>query len=278
MITCKELPGQSFESQAEMFKALVDNMPLILSVTKNQFKAADSFTYSYVEEFKSETEVVKANKPVVNEDLTELKVRVVINTTNLLDSHGDVHIKGLWNRSLSHSDKRLLLQEHKKAFDAVIASDSLAYVKTLAWKTLGANYEGSTQALVFDSVIKQSRNPFMFQQYKDGYVNNHSVGMQYVEMVYCIDTEESWAKDYKDNWDKYYPMIANKEDADLKGYFTAVLEAKVVEGSAVLFGSNFITPTLENNMKSANPAPLNIPDPAIATQEKQKSYYSGFLN
>jgi len=277
MITCKELPGQTFETKDEMFKAIVDNMPLILSVTKNAFKAADSFTYSYVEEFKSETEIVKANKPVTNNDLTELKVRVVINTTNLLDSHGDVHIKGIWNRSLSHSDSKLLLQEHKKVFDAVIASDSLAYVKTISWKTLGANYEGSTQALVFDSVIKQSRNPFMFQQYKDGYVKNHSVGMQYVDMVYCINSEESWAKEYKDNWEKYYPMVANKEDADARGVFMAVLEAKVVEGSAVLFGSNSITPTLENNMKSANDAPSET-DPPQGTQKEEQKINFDILN
>jgi len=276
MITCKELPGQSFATQDEMYKALVENMPLILSVSKNAFKAADSFTFSYVEEFKSETEVVKANKPVTVNDISELKVRVVMNTTNLLDSHGDVHIKGLWNRSLSHTDKRLHLQEHKKAFDAVIADNSTAYVKTLAWKTLGANYDGSTQALVFDSVVKQSRNPFMFEQYKNGYVTNHSVGMQYVDMVYCINSNEDWAKDYKENWDKYYPIIANKEDADARGYFSAVTEAKLVEGSAVLFGSNNITPTLDNNMKSEPDSPSEEnTDPALATQhEAQKNYFN----
>jgi len=276
MITCKELPGQSFSTQDEMFKALVDNMPLILSVSKNAFKAADSFTFSYVDEFKSETEVVKANKPVTGNDVSELKVRVVMNTTNLLDSHGDVHIKGLWNRSLSHTDKRLHLQEHKKAFDAVIADNSVAYVKTLAWKTLGANYEGSTQALVFDSIVKQSRNAFMFDQYKNGYVTNHSVGMQYVDMSYCINSEEQWAKEYKENWEKYYPIIANKEDADARGYFMAVTEAKLVEGSAVLFGSNNITPTLDNNMKSEPDSPSEeITDPALATHnEAQKNYFN----
>jgi hypothetical protein len=49
----------------------------------------------------------------------------------------------------------------------------------------------------------------------------------------------------KANWDKYYPMVANKEKADEEGYFFAVTEAKIIEGSAVLKGSNYVTPTLD---------------------------------
>ena len=61
-------------------------------------------------------------------------------------------------------------------------------------------------------------------------------------------------------WEKYYPMIANKELADSKGYFWAVKEAKMIEESAVPVGSNSITPTLENNMKS---------EPEKSTQDRK---------
>lgn len=254
MITCKELPNQSFESQEEMFKALVDNMPAILAVNKNAFKTTEAVTFYAIDEIKDEETVTKANKPV-SADVTELKVKVVMNTTGLLDSHGDVHIKDIWKRTLSHTDRKLHLQEHKREFDKVISDDALAYTKTLAWKTLGANYDGSTQALIFESVVKESRNGEMFRQYKNGWVRNHSVGMQYLDTRYCINSEQDWAKDYKANWDKYYPMVANKEEADARGYFSAVLEAKLVEGSAVLMGSNWISPTLDNNMKSELDSP-----------------------
>ena len=46
-------------------------------------------------------------------------------------------------------------------------------------------------------------------------------------------------------WEKYYPMIANKAEADRAGYFWAVTEATEIEGSAVPLGSNSATPTLE---------------------------------
>ena len=83
----------------------------------------------------------------------------------------------------------------------------------------------------------------MFKQYADGNVQNHSVGMRYVKLFLAVNDEDY--KEEKSVWDKYYPTIANKEAAAAQGYFWAVTEAKVIEGSAVPIGSNQITPTIE---------------------------------
>jgi len=87
----------------------------------------------------------------------------------------------------------------------------------------------------------------MFLQYANGYVKNHSVGMRYVQLVFCVNDYNFGAE--FEAWEKYFPMIANKEAAEEKGFFWAVKEAKVIEGSAVPLGSNWITPTLDNNAK-----------------------------
>lgn len=275
MIVCKEMPGIAFSTQKEMFKALVDNKGQLIALKKSAVKFTDGLEFGMVQEVTDKEEAIKANNPVTDPNLSELKVRVVMNTTNLLDSHGDVHIKDIWKRSLDHNNIKLHLQEHKKSFEAVISDDAEAYVKTIRWKTLGYEFEGSTQALLFDSVVKANRNSVMFEQYKNGWVKNHSVGMQYVELHMCLNSEERWAADYKDNWEKYYPMVANKEEADSRGYFWAVTEAKLVEGSAVLLGSNYATPTLDNNMKS-DPSPSFTLESEKSTQAQ--SYYSGFIN
>jgi hypothetical protein len=71
--------------------------------------------------------------------------------------------------------------------------------------------------------------------------------MQYVTFVTCIDDKRPEYKVEKANWDKYYKMIANKADADMAGYFWAVLELKIRdEGSMVVKGSNDATPILQN--------------------------------
>lgn len=273
MITCKELPNREFDSQSDMFKALIDNKKSIMALKKSTFKHSDGFSFSMIDKVEENGEVIKANNPILLDDINEIKVKVVMNTIGLYDSHGDVHIKDIWKRTLSHSNKKLHLQEHKRSFDAVISNDADAFVRNISWKSLGAEFEGSTQALVFESLVKESRNKEMFRQYKNGWVNNHSVGMQYVDFDICMNSDERWASDYKDNWEKYYNDVVNKEDVDAVGYFWAIKEAKLIEGSAVLFGSNSITPTLENNMKNALEAPLDNNEPPLGTQTVKQNIF-----
>lgn len=264
-IFCKEANKQ-FSSQEELFKYLIANKSELKSLKKSANKYTDAVDCLLSHEGVIKGIVAKADGEADNP--TEIKVRVVMNTTNILDSHGDVHIDGLWKRTLQHSSRKIHLQEHKRTFDAVISNDAKASVINTTFKDLGIDLEGNTQALIFNSLVKQIRNPLMFEQYKNGWVNNHSVGMQYVDFVICINSEEKWAKEEKENWDKYYPLIVNKEDADNSGYFWAVLEAKLIEGSAVLFGSNWATPTLETGKTGLDPL-SNIIDPPQGTQKQQ---------
>lgn len=101
------------------------------------------------------------------------------------------------------------------------------------------------EVLVYDAVIKKDRNEFMFNQYLKGYVLNHSIGMRYVKLVFCYNSEKPEYTQDKENFDKYYPYVLNKDEVDTYGYFWAILEAKNIEGSAVVKGSNFLTPVLE---------------------------------
>jgi hypothetical protein len=237
----------SFKTKKELFAFLVENKTTLENQKKSAIKYADGVHTSFESavEYVMNGEVVKADGGLTSGNPNEVKVKAVINTTNLLDSHGDVHIKGLWKKSLNENKRILHVQEHKSnSFEHIISSgeDLKASVKDYSWKELGYESEGKTQALVFDSVVKQSRNSYMFDQYKDGFVDNHSVGMRYVKIVMAINDEDYGAE--KEAWDKYIIEVANKNDAENQGYFWAVTEAKVIEGSAVPMGSNPITPTI----------------------------------
>ena len=82
----------------------------------------------------------------------------------------------------------------------------------------------------------------MFQLYKDEAVDQHSIGMQYMQLVLCVNDPE-YKEEFAD-WEKYYPLVINKEKVDRAGYFWYVTEIKLYEISAVLFGSNELTPTV----------------------------------
>lgn len=248
MIQVPEFRNKEFDSKVDLFKALVENKKELISIKKSITKNADAVSYGYVETIKS-----NVNKAIASAELPqELTVKVVINTTNFLDSHGDVHIDGIWNKSVKDNKTFLHLQEHDISFDKIISDSAKGSVQTMTWKELGFNYSGSTQALIFESTIDKLRNGFMLKQYANGWVKNHSVGMRYVQMELAINSEADYDKEYKDMWDEYYPIIANKEVADERGYFWVVKEAKIIEGSAVVMGSNSATPTLENKTEAVD--------------------------
>ena len=268
MIKVLEFPKKEFETKEELFKCLKDNKKKLISLKKSETKNADAVSYGSLE--------VVSKKDLTNKaegngqtNAESLMVTVVINTTNFLDSHGDVHIKGIWNKSVKDNSTFLHLQEHDRSFDKIISDDAKGYTKTITWKELGQPFSGSTEALIFESDILKIRNEFMLNQYANGWVKNHSVGMRYVGMELAINSEAEWNKEEKEIWDEYYPTIANKELADEKGYFWAVTEAKIIEGSAVVMGSNSATPTLSN--KEIEPLEDTQEDePTEVTQNKRR--------
>jgi len=134
-------------------------------------------------------------------------------------------------------------------------------------------FDGETEALVFDSNIKKDRNPFMFDQYAKGYVKQHSVGMRYVNLFLCMNSDSKLDVEEKANWDKYIGEVVNRKDVEDKGYFWAVTEAKMVEGSAVVKGSNNVTPTIsvkdneeitkEKNIEPVQTTQKDTPETAV---------------
>lgn len=239
-----------FKTQKELFDFLTTNKNTLIAQKKAELKRADAISYCpKLIGIKKDANKAEGEPG----DPNELLVKVVINTTNLLDSHGDVHMPGIWDKSLKENKTIMHLQEHEMKFSAIISDgDELkAYAKTFSWKELGFKLEGQTEALVFESSVKRDRNPFMFDQYHKGYVKNHSVGMRYVKLLLAINDEDYGAE--FEAWEKYYPAIANKEQADDTGYFWVVKEAKVIEGSAVPRGSNWATPTISVESKSEPP-------------------------
>ena len=248
----KDMP--KFEDQEKLFDYLADNCDELIYEAKSQIKHADALDIPFME--------IHDGKELTSKGLNDgemtpsepglIKARLIINTTNILDSHKDVHIPGIWNKSIKENKRIKHKQEHGHRFKDIIADgdDLKAFAKSYDWKQLGYDVEGKTQALVFDSNIREKRNAEMYNEYKDGNVDNHSVGMQYVKMLLAMNSDKDQHAQYKINWDKYRPMVVNGEAADKTGFFWPVLEAKAREGSAVPDGSNPITPTMSRKTHS----------------------------
>jgi hypothetical protein len=268
MIVVKEFPNKKFETKEELFKALKENKAELIATKKMQTKVADAF-FNVVS---NDVILGSANKSEVNkeENVNQIKVEMVINTTNLMDSHSDVHLKGIWNKSAKEQKNVYLLQEHKMTFDHIISDNVDLSVKEYKWEDLGYNFKGTTEALTFNATIDKNRNPFMFEQYSKGYVKEHSVGMRYVKLELALNSDAKYDIEEKEVWDKYIDQVANKEQAEEQGYFWAVSEAKIVEGSAVVKGSNFATPTISVEAVKNTPTEIKN-EPTQVTQKRKLS-------
>lgn len=250
----------------ELFEFLKKNKSLLIAEKKSAMKKGDPFAMKLFVNDKGE--LTKAFDPIDN-TATVIKATSIINTTNWMDSHSDVHIPGLWKKSLQETKELYLLQEHEMTFAGIITDEVKAYTKKFSWKDLGYDAPGMTEALVFESTIDNSRNTFMFDQYRKGYVKNHSVGMRYVSIELAINSEDEYWKEELSVWNKYIDDIANKEAAEQQGYFWAIREAKVIEGSAVPIGSNTMTPTQSvERVKSQS----TEEQPPLGTEEQPHSF------
>lgn len=232
-----------FADKRDLFKFLKENKDVLIAEKKYSVKHADAMVYVPTTSTQKEG-VDKALSPLELIDLGTMNIKAVINTTNLMDSHSDVHIPGLWNKSVKEQKNLYLLEEHRMTFKGIISDEVTASTKKMKWSSLGFDFDGSTEALIFDVKAHIDRNPYMYEQYAKGRVKNHSVGMRYVNIYLCVDSEENYWVDEKKNWDKYIDQVANRDAAEEQGFFWAVTEAKVVEGSAVPIGSNIATPTM----------------------------------
>lgn len=248
-----------FADKVKLIDWLISNKQLLIAQKKSTIKHADAFSggVSYILD-DDKTVVSKAELLPVT--VSKIKVRSIINTTKLFDSHGDVHIDQLWNRSIKNTTDNYLVKQHDFSFDGIISENVKVMAKQMTWYELNYNYEGNTQALVYDSIIDRDDMPentkTMFDAYRKGRVKQHSVGMRYVELALAANDERY--KEEHEVWEKYFDIIANKEDVLDEGYFWAVTQAKNIEGSAVVKGSNFVTPTYSVEAKV---------DPAKATQQ-----------
>ncbi|QHC84973.1 hypothetical protein AS589_09415 [Empedobacter brevis] len=280
---CKEL-NKNFTTQKELISALIKHHDEIVSLKKAVVKYSDSINYRV----SSKSDALKSLSPSSEIGYGSI-VYPVINTTGYLDSHSDVHIPGIWNKSVpEQKGKVYLIINHDLEVGKVISfpKDVEPFVQVMKWTDLGRDYEGETEALIFKSKLTERSNKDGFEAYKYNDPVEHSIRMQYVKLYLCIkdvDEDDPYDVQYKENWEKYYSFIVNKDDADEQGYFWAVTEAKIFkEGSMVLSGSNDITPTLydlENKNEPLDNTHSNKDDePRLSTQLTSKFINSMFNN
>lgn len=255
----------------QLFDFLSKNKQEIIDAKKSIIKQSD-LVCELPRKIISKTSAIKEWLYENDEDKGIVKRSIVMNSYNWLDSHDDVHIDGLFAKSLSERAKRIPhLHDHIQQLTAKVGVPIAWKELEIDWKSLGVDIDGNTMILLLESEIKKALNEDIYNAYKNDEIDQHSVGMRYINLSMAYDDE-----DYKEEyavWKAYIDRIGNKEKAIKQGYFFAIKEAALIEGSAVLFGSNEITPVLNNNKFQPGNS-TEIKEPHIALNvEKLLGYY-----
>jgi hypothetical protein len=245
-----EVPGNI--TGKALIKYLVDNKVDLIRIAKSSIKETDKFCLHAI----PDTSVLKtAFKGAPKATETDKIERTIVgNTYGWMDSHDDVHIDGIFTKSISENGSKVLhLHDHVQQLIAKVGRPKRVYEQSIKWADLNVDKPGNTVALLMDSEILKSYNEMIFNDYADGLIDQHSVGMIYVQLFLCVNDPE-YKEEYA-NWNKYINYVGNREKAESKGYFWAVTEAKLVEISCVISGSNELTPTLDAKTDTSNQPP-----------------------
>jgi hypothetical protein len=223
-------------------KQILQDKKKAIRLKKEALKECDSVNIKSLE-----VKLGAANKADSAKSITRT---IIGNTYNYMDSHDDVHIKGIFSKSISENGKNIVhLHDHIHQLTAQVGLLEKVYEQDVKWSVLGIDKKGYTTALLMDSEISKDLNPQIFTLYEAGKVQQHSVGMRYVKLDLAVNHEDPKTEEEKtelETFNKYIDLIANQEKVIDQGFYWAVSEAKLIEISCVIRGSNELTPTLEN--------------------------------
>ena len=275
MIYCKEL-NKEFESKWDLFKALVENESFIIDAKKSQVYKSFEKGLQVVSDQKTIEKAFNDAEKGIKFDSDYYYF--VVNSANYLDSHNDMHVDGNWNKSVKDQNGKVYLVWHHdfSKTENIIAfpEDIEMMTSKVAWSLLGKSYEGETYSLIYkvkkDKIVNENISKWL----KEGRKLQLSVRMQYIKLETAFNSDDSDYAKQTENYQKYYPLIANKDEFKEIEYFFIVKEAKnVMESSLLPFGSNSATAEISQteNKTEAEVITSEQEEPSIDTQKVEQS-------
>jgi len=220
------------------------------------------------------SEIIKAlgSRFQHKDDENSLVRTLVANTYWWMDSFSDVHLgrgaegdSAVFTESIKDRVEKIYpLDQHRWSLDGKMGKTLDIFEAPISWRTLGQGKTGMTEALFAVAEIQRAKNPSRFEDYKNSEIDQHSVGMQYLDIQLAVDDEEEYPKEYA-VYQKYLPKIGNRAEVEAQGFFFAVGKAKLKEYSAVLAGANELTPVISHPAGASGKA-----DPAGASLVKDE--------
>ena len=261
---------KQFKSQKELFWFLVHEKDEIFAQRKSIIKRAEGGLSFTLDSNPSELIVeTKAFKPVYSNDKEAgtLKRTIIANTYWYMDSHSDVHIgredetkNAIFSESIKDRAHKIFpMNQHDQSLDGKIGKSNDIFEAPISWRALGLGKTGMTEALFANAEIMQRKNQARYEDYLNDEIDQHSVGMIYLDQQIAVNDKDNYPKEYA-TYEKYIDRIGNRQKVEQQGYFFAVPKARLIEYSCVLSGSNDLTPTIQPSGDTGKSLPGGTPE------------------
>lgn len=243
----------------ELFGFLIENKSALIAQKKSLPRYSDNISCTPLLFNIKDSKAIKADMSSLASSLIDsVRVKVVGNSAYWCDSQMDVLVEDCWKRSIKERAGMMPhLHDHIHRIDAEIGDVINVYSQDVSLTDLGLSKSGTTQCLIWETDVLKNYNERVFNKYRAGKVKQHSIGLMYVKIELAVNDPDS-EKEF-DFWTKYISKVINPEVPLELGFFWVVQEIKILECSAVLFGSNILTPTLEVKLDTlVDPEPVSI--------------------
>jgi len=245
---------KTFRTQKELFFYLIDENELVISQKKSIVKRAEGgLSACFVTDQANEVFVNKAQKPIYENDKEAgiLKRTILANTYWWMDTHSDVHLgrgeeseNAIFSESIKgRTNKIFPIDQHNFSLDGRMGKTLDIYEAPVSWRSLGVGKTGMSEGLFAVAQIEQKKNAARYEDYLNDEIDQHSVGMRYIDVQTAVNDEKNFPKEAA-TYKKYIHKVGNRAAAEKQGFFFAVGKGHVGEYSAVISGSNELTPTI----------------------------------
>jgi hypothetical protein len=214
---------------------------------------SEAYSYPYsvekpVKKNNKATRKAAGDISVVEDDNNELNIVAIANAANWIDCQMDMLLPDCWKKTIKENgpdgkNKIYHLKNHHQNTDGIIGRPTALYSEDYSLSDLGIDMVGTTQCLVMESAVMEALDDKCYDLYSAKMINQHSIGLQYVKLDIAINDPNCPAEFAI--WNKYFMQVINKDVATKTGYFWVVYEIKLLEVSAVLWGANELTPTID---------------------------------
>jgi len=263
--------NKDFKTKEELFKYIRENKSVLIDAKKSEIYKSIDKGIAVTSNQKTIAKIAETTKSF---DIDNDYYYFVVNSSNILDSHGDMHIEGNWEKSAKEQQgKTYLVFDHQLKRSEIIAmkKDVDMFTANIPFTAIGKNYPGNTYVLIYKVHKSKVVNSEAKQWLEDGHDFEASVRMQYMDVEFAVNSNDKEDLKGKELFDKYYPLIANKDEfSEDINFICIVKQAKnVLESSLVMFGSNGATGLMqENKEEPLTHSDENKDEPTEVTQKK----------